>query len=448
LGKWFATIVGLTVLAASWLFCHPVERREATLECWVFARTHYKAYREAVQDFEAAHTGVTVDLQLVDHRAITNRLQAAFWADLEVPDLVELSIDTAGVFFRGPVDQVGFADLTPWLESNGYLDRLVPARLAPYTDRGRLFGIPHDVHPVMLAYRRDIFEAEGVDISTLETWDDFLREAHRLTIPNKRYMLELSNNTSAQYEMFLFQQGGGYFDESGSLTMDNAVALDTLVWYVPLIAGADRIGAALEGGGGIGMGQMFTQAIESDYVLCFLCPDWRVKFIETDAPRMKGKMALAPLPAFTPGGRQVSTYGGTMLGITKKCASPELARELARALYLDKEKVAASFDDLGILPAFKDAWDMAEYHHARPYWSGQDVGGAFIEVADNVPPQHTSAFLTTAKVQMGSVIASCVAHYAEYGEEGFRDFAQERLEKAAQQVRRAMSRDPFRGDEP
>lgn len=444
MGKGVAVILGLTVLSGGWLFFHPVKQREATLECWVFARTHYQAYREVVREFEAANPGVTVDLQLVDHRAITNRLQAAFWADLEVPDLVEIEIGSAGVFFRGPADLAGFADLKPWLAQEGYLDRLVAARLAPYTNRGRIYGVPHDVHPVMLAYRKDVLDAEGVDVSALETWDGFLREARRLTIPNERYMLELSNNSAAQFEMFLFQRGGGYFDEDGALTMDSPLVLDSLLWYVPLIAGPKRIGAALEGGGGIGMGQMFTQAIESGYVLCFLCPDWRVKFIETDAPRMSGKMALAPLPAFEPGGRRVSTCGGTMLGVTRKCAAPDTARALVRALYLDKTSVAASFEDLGILPAFKDAWDLPEYHQPRPYWQGQDVGGAFIAVADDVPPQHTSAYLDAAKAQMGSVIASCVAYYAEHGEAGFHGFAEKRLGQAADEVRRAMTRDPFR----
>ncbi len=448
MGKGITIIFTMAFAAGTWLLFHPVQQREATLEFWVFARTHYQGYISAVDRFEAAHPGVTVDLQLVDHRAIANRLQSAFWADLDTPDLVEMDIGGAGVFSRGPIDQAGFADLRPWLESSGYLDRFVSTRLAPYTNRGRIFGIPHDVHPVMLAYRKDLFEAEGIDVSRLATWEDFMREAHRITIPNQRYMLELSNNTSAHFEMFLFQRGGGYFDATGNLMMDNALALDTLLWYVPLIAGPERISASLEGGGGIGMGQIFTQAIENDYVLCFLCPDWRVQFIETDAPRMKGKMALAPLPAFEPGGRNVSTFGGTMLGISKKCAAPELARELAQALYLDKKEVAVSFRALGILPAFKDAWAMPEYHQANPYWSGQCVGEAFINVAGDVPPQHTSAYLDTAKIAMGSVIASCGSYYSKYGAAGFQTFAEQRLKEAAQDVRRAMTRDPFREDKP
>jgi len=242
------------------------------------------------------HPGTQLDIQLVHGDAVTSRLRAAFWADLDVPDLVEVEINSAGAFFRGAIEDVGFVDLTPWLKASGYYDRIVQTRFAPYTNRGRIFGLPHDVHPVMLAYRRDIFEAEGVDVSKLETWDDFIREGRRLTRLNERYMIELWDSDARSLEVFLFQRGGGYFDADGNLIMDNEIAIETMKWYIPLVAGPNRIGSDL------GSGRVFTQAIEQGYFLSFLCPDWRSKVTEVNVPRMAGKMALMPLPAVKPGG--------------------------------------------------------------------------------------------------------------------------------------------------
>ena len=37
-------------------------------------------------------------------------------------------------------------------------DRIPANALATYTDRGAVFGLPHDIHPVMLAYRADIVD--------------------------------------------------------------------------------------------------------------------------------------------------------------------------------------------------------------------------------------------------------------------------------------------------
>ena len=124
-------------------------------------------------------------MQLVHGDAVNSRLRAAFWADLDVPDLVEVEISRAGSFFRGPAEDVGFIDLMPILKRTGYYDRIVQTRFAPYRNRGRIYGLPHDVHPVVLAYRRDLFEELGIDVRQIRTWDDFVRIGREVSVPGR-----------------------------------------------------------------------------------------------------------------------------------------------------------------------------------------------------------------------------------------------------------------------
>jgi len=428
-------VIALT--ASGWLLFHPIPESTATLRLWTFADIHAAAYQKAAPSFEAKHPGETVDVQLVSGVAVTSRLRAAFWADLDVPDLVEVEISSAGTFFRGRPDEIGFIDWTPWLKQTGLYGRIVKSRFAPYTSRGKIYGLPHDVHPVMLAYRRDLFEELGIDPAKLETWDDFIREGRRVTVPGKRYMIQLSDTSGWSMEPFLFQRDGGYFDADGKLTMDDDLALATVKWYVPLVAGPEKIG------NDIGGMDIFTRAVEDGVLLSFICPDWRSKGTETHIPRMAGKMALMPLPAFTPGGRRTSTWGGTMLGITKKCKNKPLAFALARHLYLNPKDLAGRFRDLNILPPLKDAWGLPEFNEPRPYWSGQPIGRLYAELADQVPPQYTSPFINLAKVKMGEVISACSAYYNAHGGEGFDAFARARLTEAADYVRVQMKRNPF-----
>lgn len=432
----FVILVGM-VVSGAWLFTHPVRKTEATLRVWTFATTHAEAYQKAIPAFEAAHPGVKVELQLVHWEAVTSRLRAAFWTDLDVPDLVEVEISAAGSFFRGPPEDIGFEDLTPRLMSSGLYDRIVRARFAPYTNRGRIYGLPHDVHPVMLAYRRDIFEAEGVDASALQTWDDFVRVGRRLTRLGERYMIQLSDAGSHNLEALLFQRGGGYFDSEGNVTMDDDIALQTLLWYIPLVAGPERI--ASDPGGG----QAFAQALEDGYILSVICPDWRSRMIENDVPRLAGKLALMPLPAVVPGGRRTTTWGGTMVGITKKCANKDLAWELACHLYLNPEDLAERFRQMNILPPLKDLWDLAVFKEPRSYWSDQKIGELYAALASDVPPQYTSPYINLAKSKLGSVVAACVVYYNRRGAEGFAEFARARLRQAADELRTYMRRNPF-----
>jgi arabinosaccharide transport system substrate-binding protein len=427
----------LAVLSGAWLAAHPVAPRTATLRFWTFANTHYDAYREAIPSFEAKHPGVKIDLQLVSGQAVTSRLQAAFWADLDVPDLVEVEISSAGGFFRGPLGDVGFVDLTDRLKRSGLWERMVQARFAPYTSRGRVFGLPHDVHPVMLAYRRDILEKEGVNVEAIRTWDDFLAVGRRLTIPNRRYMIELADSNASNLEMFLFQRGGGYFDPQGECIFDNETAVQTMLWYVPLVAGPKKIGNSLGGG------QILTKAVEDGYLLCLICPDWRSKMFEKDIPRMAGKMALMPLPAVAPGGRRTSTWGGTMLGITRHCRKQDLAWEAALHFYLNKADLAGRFRDTNILPALRDAWSEPAFRERRPYWSDQPLGALYATLAPEVPFQYTSPLIQTTKQKLGEAVVACVQRYNARGAEGFDDFARAQLKRNADEVRRLIARNPY-----
>ncbi len=427
----------LSILTGTWLATHAPPRRTATLVFWTFASQHYNAYLKAIPAFEAQHPGVTVQLQLVSNTALASRLQAAMLADVDVPDMVEIEISSAGTFFRGPLKDVGFLDLTERIHKSGLWDGMVRARFAPYTSRGHIFGLPHDVHPVQLAYRRDIFQKEGVDVSKIRTWEDFIRVGRKLTIPNKRYMIELSDSDPSNLEMCLFQRDGGYFDPQGNCIFDNETAVQTMLWYVPLVAGPGKIGNNLGGG------QILTKAVEDGYLLCLICPDWRSKSIETDIPRMAGKMALMPLPAVTPGGRRTSTWGGTMLGITKKCRHPDLAWALALYLYLDKPQLAQRFRDTNILPALRSAWDQPSFREPRSYWSGQPLGLLYARLAPHVPFQYTSPFIATAKAKLGEALVACVQYYKEHGSAGFEPFVRAKLKQKADDVRRLIARNPY-----
>jgi arabinosaccharide transport system substrate-binding protein len=449
-GKAPLMILAIAVISSVWVFSHRQTAQKADLTLWTFATSHYLAYKEARPAFEAAEH-VKVDMQLVSSAAVTSRLRAAFWADLDVPDLVETEITLAGSFFTGKEEDIGFIDLKPLLARDKLLDRIVQSRFSPFTHRGRIYGMPHDVHPVMLAYRRDLFEQAGIDASKIETWDDFIREGRRITRTsdvdptNPQYMLETTRTSRTPLDTLILQRGGGYFDADGNLTMDNEIAVQTLIWYVPLVAGPERIGQQL------GWGQPFVEGIGKGRVWCFFCPDWRSKFVEQDMADLRGKLALMPLPAFERGGRRTSTWGGTMIGITKKCKNKEKAWALAKHLYLNMNDLERRFLDTNILPPVRDVWKLDAFKAPREFWGGQRLGQMYIDLADQTPAQYANPYLELATSKLGEALSTCVTKYEQLCEGGltteeeqeFEAFARKRLKDNANDVRRQMGRNPF-----
>jgi arabinosaccharide transport system substrate-binding protein len=434
----------VTVVAGTWVLVHPVAANTATVRIWTYTPEHVKQYQSAAAAYERTHPGVHIAVEQFEFRAMSTRLRSAFWADLDVPELVETNATVAAGFFMGPVDEVGFIDLRPRLEQTGLLDQFVQSRLVQFTSRGHIFGLPHDVHPVLIAYRKDIFDAEGVDVSAIETWDDFIKVGRGLRrLPGEhpdgaRYILQMPRSEGWGPEILMLQNGGGYFDADGRVIMDAEEVVEALEKYVPMIAGPDRVAGDLGN-----WNQPMVKAMEDGRTLAFLAPDWRARGFENDMPLLKGKMALMPLPAFTRGGRRTSVWGGTMLGLTKGAKDPERVWDIARYLYTSPESCQAEWTGAGILPPVREAWQLPAFLERSAYWSNQAPAQEYAKVADQVPAHYLNPLMEFAEGQLGQVAAAAVRYYEVQGADGFDAFVRRRLHQSAEEIRRQMRRNPF-----
>ncbi len=407
------------------------------------ARLHADIYRKRIPEFERRHN-VKVDIQEVEINAMRRRLQAAFLAGTEVPDLVEVP-DHLATYTSGPLKDIGFLDLTDWVKEKRLDQRMVASRFSLYSTRGRIFALPHDVHPVMLAYRADIVEDQlGIDVSTIRTWEDFVAMGRRLTkdldgdgVPD-RYALELvADRRSAYLQLLMSQRGDNLFSEQGDVAFDNASVADLLVWYVTQLRGPQRIAF------NVGEGQPMWRSLMDGLVLFFFMPDWRTRQMEQWAPAVSGKMKLMPLPAWRPGGIRTSTWGSTGLGIPKRGRNPELAKQLAEFLYTENSDGGESWAGLHILPPVREAWHQPAFERPSAIFRGQPFMKLYAELAPQVPPVWVMPLQLKAENALNQALQACDTYYRTHGERGFRDYALAQLKLRADQVRLYATRARF-----
>ncbi len=404
-----------------------------------FTSLHSEAYKKAIPEFERAH-GVRVSIQLVHQQGLTARLQNALMAGTEVPDLVELLAGSMGYFTSGPLADVGFTDLTERVERERLRDKLVASRLSLWSSRGHVFALPHDVHPLALMYRADLVEALGIDVDKLRTWADFAEMGRVVTRDLDgdgvldRYALDLPLSGGDALVALLLQRGVGLFDEQGRVTFDDPRAAAVLAWYVRQTRGKDRVATEC------GWGQPLLKAMSDGLALFYLAPDWRTFMTETDLPHLAGKMKVMPLPAWEPGGRRTSVWGGTGLFITKASQHQELAWELAKFLYLNKPALGARFLATNIIPPFKEAWDLPEFRRPNSYFSGQPLGAVYAALAPSTPDVYGSPFYQLAFDKLGEALLRAGAYYEQHGDEGLERVAETELAAAATYVRRVSER--------
>jgi arabinosaccharide transport system substrate-binding protein len=135
---------------------------KAGLEFWLFAKSHQRLYDPMTVAWNTTQPSAqSVHLVLLSGNALQRRLLSGFLSGTPLPDLVEAYAQIVAQAFKGPLEDVGFVDLTDLVQAEGIDAQINAPSFAPWTSRGRIFGLPHDVHPVLLAYRADLVEARG-----------------------------------------------------------------------------------------------------------------------------------------------------------------------------------------------------------------------------------------------------------------------------------------------
>lgn len=443
-GKAPLAILILAVGAALAIFIGQESSRQMPdLVFQTFSKEHYEANLKPIAEFEQTHR-CQIDMELVDMRALENRLEAAMQANAPLPDLVNIQGDDMGYFTKGPLSDIGFIDLTDKVHSSGLYDQLVSARLRKWSTRGHVFALPMDVHPVMLAYRRDLIDELGIDVSQIKTWDDFARVGREIVKRSTNnegvvghYMLDLTSDGTDLLRILILQHGGGLFDDNDHVAFDSDIALDVVCWYARQVAGPTRITFPA------GWGQSLTQCMIDGTDLFYLCPDWRTEQFETDAPTLTGKMALMPLPVWKVGERNTTTWGGTGMAFTKGCRNFDLAWDLAVHLYYSPTELQKNFKASHILPPLKSAWDLPAFSDPDPYFGGIPLGKTYAQLAPEVPAEEVNAYTTLSQVALTQALSTVADYYVAHGDEGLRDFARKELHKRADRMREIIGRNQF-----
>jgi arabinosaccharide transport system substrate-binding protein len=411
-----------------------------------FSKEQGAAYSVAMPAFEEKyHCHVTIEV--VDQAALKNRLASALLVGAKVPDMVELIDGSMGYFTKGPIKDVGFVDLTNVMHSSGLYDRIVKSRFTKWSSRGHIFCLPHDVHPVMLCYRRDLIEQMGIDVNQLTTWDKFCAVGREIVKKStdsagvvQHYMLDLPTDGFDGLRLLILQHGGSIFDDKGQVCFDSPGNAQVICWYVKQLEGKDRIGFPC------GWGQPLSRAMIDGLCLFYICPDWRTQQFQMDVPSLEGKLDLMPMPAWEPGGLRTSTWGGTGLAISKQCQQRgqfDLAWKLAQYLYLDPQQLGDRFATTHVLPPEKDLWNLPVFDERSSFYSNIKLARVYANLAPLIPQEFVSPYQEQAAGKLSIAFQDALQYYNDHGDNGLQEYVQGDLRANADYVRRIMARNVF-----
>ncbi len=395
-----ARFLALLALASGWLVAsRPAPHVEAdTLVFWTFGRSHMQQYEPLVARWNADRTP-PMEVRLFSLPALTRRVMSGFLSGTPTAPLIEMERNSAAPAFLGPIERVGWTNLTPQIVAEGLDQEMVPNAFTPWTYQGQIFGLPHDVHPVLLAYRADLVEGAGIDLTAVETWDDYFAALHPLRKDGNddgqpdHFPLSLRLSDAGALEALMLQAGGGLFDQEGRPMLASPTNAQVLAAVVTWTSGPEPV--TMEAPEFSASGN--AMRLEGR-VIGSLMPDWLAGVWKTDLPGLAGKVKLMPLPAWERGGRRTTVTGGTMLGIPKTAPNFEAAWQAAKAIYLAEETAVELFQRTSIITPVRRYWTLPVFDQPDPFFSDQASGRLYIEQALDTPVRFASPYLTLARV--------------------------------------------------
>ena len=268
----------------------------------------------AVPAFQERYPDVEIDVQDVGNPAIWEKITTGMAAGGQgLPDVLNIGIDYMGNYveqFPGElVDlrEFGADSLEPEFPSGAW-------KSGSGAD-GAVYGIPYEVNATGFFYRSDIFEEAGIDIDSIETWDQLIDAG---VIIKEKTGVPLYNQDKAATEadsagLWQLQtalQDSFYFDESGDITMNG----DAGVTSLELIKKANDLGIVGDVQGS--WDNLLAQLRGEKPTAIMPAGGWMAGVMENEAPEMAGNWGVRLPPSVEPGGITAAVNGGTYLSVS------------------------------------------------------------------------------------------------------------------------------------
>jgi ABC-type glycerol-3-phosphate transport system substrate-binding protein len=398
MGLILAALLGVLVLVA----CAPVPGAQPAAEegaatsaepsgnllIWVQQANQDVFEQTVLDEFQAAYPDITLEFVNYPPAEVADQTVLAIQGGTGGPDL--------GVTENGSIGRVanlgGLLDLSEQLAP--YRDSLNAFALAEGSAEGKNYCVPWDIGPVVTFYRRDVFEAAGLPSTPAEvselvsTWDSFLDAC--ITIKEETgascFALNKANNYGDTYFNMLWQQGLGFYNDEGQITVDGPEYVETLqklnqFWEADVVSDelewTDNWYAELNAP----LGEGTVTPVASVTI-----GSWMGSFLKSwVAADRAGDWGVVQMPAYTEGGVRAANQGGSCMFIPEATNNREAAWAFIEFMLLNEENQKEIFAYSDYFPALETVYDDPMFDETDAYFSDQPVRQVYAESALNIP---------------------------------------------------------------
>ncbi|MFB6955599.1 ABC transporter substrate-binding protein [Streptomyces sp. NPDC056309] len=282
--------------------------------------------------------------------------------------------------------QVGFESIPTFLlegaledvsqEAGAAKDKFVPWTWDQVTVAGKTYGIPVDTGPMAMYYRKDVFKKYGIAVPT--TWDEYAKAAEKLHKADPE--AHIVNLRAITLSGLAWQKGAKWFGTEGDawhVGVNDDQSRQLADYWQRLV---DKKLVATDQG----YSPEWWSELQSGKVATAIGAVWLNPLIAQNAPKAKGKFAVAPMPQWAAGEKKFGNDGGGSTAVLKGCQHKDEAVEFATWMSTNLDSLKNLITKTGIYPAATAGLKLPEVNKGVDYYGGQNIYKVFGEAA-----QHT-----------------------------------------------------------
>ncbi|MEV0618369.1 extracellular solute-binding protein [Nonomuraea sp. NPDC050404] len=310
-----------------------------TLEFWTWSLKGNDAAAKAIVDkYHQQNPNVTIKLSEVGGTSDTAaKLLAADQAG-DTPDVVQIEYrGVPALVVAGAVKDItaDVASVKSGVDANIW---------AQTTFNNQVYGVPQDIGPMVLTYRKDLFDKYGVKVPA--TWEEYADAAERIREKDPdAYIASFAANQLEFFAAHAAQAGAQWWSTDGSawkVGIGGEASLKTADFWQDLV---ERDLVKVEPL----LTPEWNAKVNTGKILSWAAGAWAPSVIHSVAPDTAGKWESAPLPQWTKGQAAVPFMGGSAYLVPAKSKHAKEAAAFAAWLGASDEG-SKSLLDVDIFP--------------------------------------------------------------------------------------------------
>lgn len=372
------------------------EKRKIIL--WSFAPNNVQEYRARKDELEKKFN-VELEIQQIAQNDFVQKFQEVLAKGQDVPDIIEWMIENNKILNGDPKKSL-VIPLDMFVKNSDVFEKVIPGRVAWTTYGDHVYGLPHDVHPVVLIYNVTLWESAGVDVAKIKTWDEFFEKSKDLTAKKVNgksihYALPYGNDGLQNTMFMIWQQSQSQIlDDNGKPQFDSAKFASFLNKWLEW----QKSGAFVKWDW-----DKFSEMIADGTLASFTAPDWWIPQVNLAATgsadgvasalsgssnkvaEVKYQFKARALPLYTAGGPDTASWGGSFMAIPRGTKDPKRIYEIMEYLEYDNSALEVRWEKTNMLPPISTMCSNSLFIEPDKRFGGQRLGILMTELAIKIP---------------------------------------------------------------